>query len=115
MSLIGVSRYHAEIGFHLESDFGTEAPQRLRAKAHPGAAAARGHVLWVAPWPPMRADHGQCTRARDGRPPGTSPDHARRAPAPVGTVVLVWQDFGQGERRSLTTLPAAPECVTDRR
>jgi hypothetical protein len=104
----GYGRYlaeDAEIGFHLEWDAGTEPPQRLRAKARAALGAARGHVLWVAPWPAREQTiRSALERESSGRVAGFHTTHAGllRDLGPLGPV---WRSLEQSDRRRLTTLP----------
>jgi hypothetical protein len=104
----GFGRYltkDAEIGFHLEWDAGTEAPQRLRAKARAALGAARGHVLWVAPWAAREQTiRSALERESSGRVAGFWTTHAGllRKQGPLGAV---WRPLEQEERRPLTALP----------
>ncbi|PZS33217.1 MAG: hypothetical protein DLM58_08240 [Pseudonocardiales bacterium] len=104
----GFGRYltaEAEIGFHLEWDSGTEPPQRLRAKARAALAAARGHVLWVAPWPAREQTiRSAVERESGGRSASFQTTHAGllRKWGPLGPV---WQGLDRGRRRQLADLP----------
>jgi hypothetical protein len=115
----GYGRYlteHAEIGFHLEWDAGTEPPQRLRTKARTALRAARGHVLWVAPRPgreqTIRSALERAATEPDesGRVAGFWTTHTGllRTHGPLGEV---WRGLEQDERRSLSTLPGRARGV----
>jgi hypothetical protein len=104
----GFGRYlteSAEIGFHLEWDAGTEPPTRLRAKARAALGAARGHVLWVAPWPAREQTiRSALERESSGRVTGFWTTHAGLL-RDQGPLDAVWRALEQAERRTLTALP----------